>query len=221
MSIDRIFDNMPDRIKVLPRNDRGFPIPYFAAEIDGKRDFRIVSPDKMAHAVRNDLCWVCGVRLGKYKAFVIGPMCGINRTIADPPSHRECAIFSALNCPFLSSPLAKRRASDMPEGAGDAAGFALKRNPGVTGVWLTHSYRPFRPHAGKKGILFSIGEPLEVLWFAAGRPATRDEVQRSVETGLPAIEEIGRVDGEAGVAELERRVAAFQHLLPAGSPTDL
>lgn len=221
MSVDRHFDDLPERMRALPRNDRGFPIPYFAAEIDGKRDFRVVSPDKMAHAVRNDLCWVCGVRLGKYKAFVIGPMCGINRTIADPPSHRDCAIFSALNCPFLSSPLAKRRASDLPVGASDPAGLAIKRNPGVTGVWITQDFRPFRPHAGKKGILFQLGDPIEVLWFSAGRPARREEVEHSVTTGLPALEEITQVDGPAGAAELQRRVAAFQHLLPAHSPTDL
>jgi hypothetical protein len=35
-------------------------------------------------------------------SFVVGPMCGINRNSAEPPSHKECAQWSARNCPFLS-----------------------------------------------------------------------------------------------------------------------
>lgn len=213
--IERQFKDMPSRMRALPRNARGFPIPYFAEEVNGERDFRVVSAVKMAHAVRNRLCWVCGVRLGVYQAFVIGPMCGINRTISDPPSHRDCAIFSARNCPFLSSPLASRRTSQLPGGFRDAAGFGIKRNPGAVGVWVTKSFSVFRPHAGQDGILFRIGDPTEVLWFAAGEPATRAEVEHSIATGLPFLEELAVKDGERGVKELRRREAQLQPLLPA------
>ncbi|MGO7044343.1 hypothetical protein ACCT07_02725 [Rhizobium johnstonii] len=212
--MDRMFNDMPDRIRSLPRNAKGFPIPYFAEEVNGERDFRIVSAVKMAHAVRNDLCWVCGSRLGIYKAFVIGPMCGINRTISDPPSHKDCAVFSAKNCPFLSSPLAKRREAGLPDGGNEAAGFMLKRNPGAIGVWVTKSYRPFRPHRGNDGILFSIGEPVEVIWFASGRAATREEVLHSVETGFPLLIDLAVKQGDGAVAELYKQKSAFEALLP-------
>ena len=34
--------------------------------------------------------------MGVHKAFVIGPMCAVNRVIApEPPSHRDCGTFSA------------------------------------------------------------------------------------------------------------------------------
>lgn len=215
--MSREFADMPARVAHLPRSKLGFPIPYFAEEVNGERDFRVVSAVKMAHAVRNDLCWVCGEKLGKFKAFVIGPMCGINRTISDPPSHRDCAIFSAKNCPFLSRPLAKRRADGLPEDARDAAGFGLKRNPGAVGVWITKNYRPFRPQGGKSGILFNIGEPEEVLWFANGRQATREEVQHSVDTGLPLLWELAELDGEEGKRFLQRSIDRFGALLPAKS----
>lgn len=213
--VQRAFADMPARIAKLPRSAKGFPIPYFAEEVNGERDFRVVSPVKMAHAVRHQVCWVCGEQLGKFKAFVIGPMCGVNRTISDPPSHRECAIFSARNCPFLSRPLAKRRVDGLPEDRQEAAGFGLKRNPGAVGVWITTEFRPFRPHAGNSGVLFRLGDPHELLWFANGREATRAEVQHSVDTGLPSLRELAVLDGPAGVAELERCIAAFWSLLPA------
>jgi hypothetical protein len=212
--MDRVFTEMPDRIRHLPRNARGFPIPYFAEEVNGERDFRVVSAVKMAHAVRNDLCWVCGAKLGTYKAFVIGPMCGINRTISDPPSHRDCAIFSARNCPFLSSPLAKRRESGLPDGGNEAAGVMLNRNPGAVGVWVTKSYRPFRPGRGNDGILFSIGDPVEVMWFFSGRAAKRDEIITSVEAGFPLLLDLAAQQGTEAIAELQKQRAAFETLLP-------
>lgn len=213
--VTRIFADLPARMSSLPRSKNGFPIPYFAEEVNGERDFRVVSAEKMAHAVRHSRCWVCGQPMGKFKAFVIGPMCGINRTISDPPSHRECAVFSAKNCPFLSRPLAKRRTRDLPDGVKDAAGFGLKRNPGAVGVWITTSFRPFRPHGGNDGILFRIGDPVEVLWFAEGRKATRAEVEHSVDTGLPSLRELAEMDGPEGLAELERCVERFRPLLPS------
>jgi hypothetical protein len=212
--LDRHFRDMPERIAALPRNAKGFPIPYFAEEVNGERDFRVVSPVKMAHAVRNGICWVCGGRLGKFKAFVIGPMCGINRTISDPPSHRDCAIFSARNCPFLSSPLAKRRTDGLPENGQDAAGLGLKRNPGAVGVWITLSYRPFRPHAGNDGFLFRIGDPTEVLWFANGEPADRFAVVESVRTGLPSLIDLATKDGPEGLKFLDASINQFQQYLP-------
>ena len=50
--IARDFADTPSRIARLPRSKLGFPIPYFAEEVNGERDFRVVSAVKMAHAVR-------------------------------------------------------------------------------------------------------------------------------------------------------------------------
>jgi hypothetical protein len=214
-AITRIFDDLPERMKSLPVSDKGFPVPFFATWFDGKPDFRVITAEKMAEAVRRKLCWVCGQQIGAYMAFVIGPMCGINRTISDPPSHRDCAIFAAKNCPFMANPLAKRNARDLPEERSDAAGFGIKRNPGAVGVWVTKSYSRFKPQAGQPGILFRLGDPVEVLWFASGRSATRAEVEHSVATGICHLEEFAKLDGPAGEKELARRRAAFASLLPA------
>jgi hypothetical protein len=206
----RQLKNMPSRVAKLPVSSHGFPVPFFATWIDGEPDFRVVEADKMARAVKFDLCWICGEKLGVNKAFVIGPMCGISRTISDPPSHPSCAEFAAINCPFLANPQAKRNERGLPDGHTNAPGLGLKRNPGATAVWIVRRYSTFK---ADKGILFDIGEPEIVKWFANGREATRDEIDHSVATGLPSLTELATAEGPRAVAELERRISSFTALL--------
>src|SRR5262245_3833667 len=101
--------DMPGRIRWLPIDARGFPVPWFVAWFkDGEQvepgvglpDFRVADANKMRSALKLRLCWVCGKRLGRHLAFTIGPMCAINRTMSEPPSHYECARFAAQACPF-------------------------------------------------------------------------------------------------------------------------
>ncbi len=198
---------IPDRMKKLPVSDKGFPVPFFATWEAGKPDFRVVTAGKMSEAVRHGKCWICGEPLGKFKAFVIGPMCGITRTISDPPSHRECATFAAKHCPFMANPAAKRNTRGLPDDAHDAPGFGIKRNPGAVAVWVTRRYETFRPPGG--GMLFDIGEPEAVEWYSNGRAATMAEVVGSVDSGINFLSDMANAEGAAAVAELERRRAAF------------
>lgn len=216
----REFPDLPARMKRLPVSEKGFPIPYFAGEHNGKRDFRVITTEKMQQALDGDRCWICGERMGRFKAFVIGPMCGINRTISDPPSHRDCAIFAAKYCPFLSNPQAKRNMRDLPEDGQDAPGLGIKRNPGACAVWVTKSFKLFRAPCGGPGVLFEIGEPEEILWFCEGRAAARAEVQKSIDTGIHHLREACEMEDTyfrrlLAHAELDRRYQEFQKLLPA------
>lgn len=213
---------IPPRVAALPIEARGFPVPWFVQWFeDGKPtdgtgvpDFRVVDERKLVRAVKEKRCWICGQRLGVHLAFVIGPMCAINRVISEPPSHSDCAEFAARNCPFLTRPRMRRNEKDLPEGNTPAAGFGIKRNPGVTCLWVTRSYRPFRPHVGYPGILFRIGEPERVLWFAEGREATRDEVMASIDSGLPLLRAPADQEGAAAVAALEKQYSAAMSLIP-------
>jgi hypothetical protein len=78
---------MPDRVARLPRA-RGYPAPWFVAWVEGKPEFRVVREGGVVEAARADRCWICGQRLGRYRAYAIGPMCAVNRTSSEPPSHR-------------------------------------------------------------------------------------------------------------------------------------
>jgi hypothetical protein len=201
---------LPRRIQRLPRDRRGFPIPWFVATIDGEPDFRVIGRGKLADAVRQKRCWVCGEPLGRKLAFVIGPMCAITRVISEPPSHRDCALFSAHACPFLTQPRMRRNEKDLPENRVEPAGYGLSRNPGACCVWITHEYHTVRAHRGNDGILFQLGEPTEVLWFCNGRQATREEIAASMESGLKLLP-----PGE-GPAEWEMaRVAPLLDGLPS------
>jgi hypothetical protein len=167
-------------------DDRGYPVPYFVAWVDGKPEFRIADNQKWARCVRAGHCWVCGDVVGKFKTFVIGPMCAVNRTTSEPPCHLECAVFSATACPFLTLPKAQRRDANMPEGNALPGGICLMRNPGVTCLWTTLSYQIM--DAGN-GYLFRIGDPTDVQWYAQKRPATREEILESIDSGMPLLRE--------------------------------
>lgn len=187
---------LPHLMSLLPVH-RGYPVPWFVEWIiDGKPqpqgvgepDFRVMSRDRYSSAIREHRCWVCGGQMAQRVAFVIGPMCAVNRTSAEPPAHVRCGLWSARNCPFLARPHARRR--DLAGASvAEQPGIAITRNPGCAGVWetLLGSYGLF--DAGGGGLLFNIGEPRKVTWWAQGREATREEVLRSIETGMPLLRE--------------------------------
>src|SRR5262245_49848081 len=108
---------LPARMRKLPTDARfgGAPIPWFVDYTDdGVPEFRAMDRAKYRQAITLRLCWVCGEALGKWLAFVTGPMCVVTRTTSEPPCHLECATWSAQNCPFLSKPNMVRRHEDVP-----------------------------------------------------------------------------------------------------------
>ena len=207
---------MPDRVARLPRNHVGYPVPWFVAWIDGVPDFRVANAAKVRQATRSRLCWICGRPLGPWTAaFLIGPMCGVSHTSAEPPSHEECAVYAAQACPWLATPTMRRREGGRPAGFYDPAGVMITRNPGVALVWVSARYFTV-PAPGGVGFLFNIGEPLKVMWYAHGRAATRAEVVASLNSGMPTLREAANVGGPAAHVELDERMEALLALVPAG-----
>ncbi|HTF61203.1 MAG TPA: hypothetical protein VK638_00680 [Edaphobacter sp.] len=205
---------LPKSMQALPVDERGYPVPWFVDWIDGKPEFRAMDFKKWIRAVRESLCWVCGVKMGYTKVFVAGPMCGINRTSSEPPSHPECARWSAENCPFMANPRMVRREDEVVNNAAfrdKAAGIPLTRNPGVAMLWFTRSYEVFNTG---KGPLLQMGAPTAVEWYCEGRKATREEVDESVAGGMPALEAIARSE-EGGMAALHKAIQRFERYLPA------
>lgn len=206
---------MPSRIRNLQRNEAGYPVPWFVATVDGKPDFQIIAPNRIADGVTKRLCWICGQRRPRSApdAFVIGPMCAVNRVSAEPPSHLGCAIYAAMTCPFLANPKKRRREGGKPEEIVSPAGEMIARNPGVALVWVSKSWAPTSDGAG--GVLFDVGKPVETYWFAEGRAATREEVLASIESGLPILSEMAEDEGPGAVAALARMHDRAMELVPA------
>ena len=223
----RHFVDMPESFSRLPVDSRGFPVPKFVQWFsddgkhtptepgDGVPDFRVVDSRHMAKAVNHDLCWLCGGKLGRFKAFVLGPMCAVNRVNSEPPSHYVCAKFAARNCPFLTQPRMRRNERELPPEHIPAVGLPIGRNPGVCGIWITGWYKPFKVD---DGVLFRLGPPDRIEFWCEGRPATYDEVRKSVDSGLPLLRETAAThDGPEGVEELERQIKVFNKLLTAAN----
>lgn len=211
-TITRPMPPLPKKMRDLPVDPkRGFVVPWFVQWIDGQPDFRIMDGRKLVRAIREDLCWVCGKARGAGAVFLIGPMCAVNRNTAEPPCHPECARFSAMACPFLTMPKMRRREDELTAQS-VVAGHAIKRNPGVALLWFASDYKVINDGKGKP--LFRLGAPLAVEWYCEGRPATREEVMHSIETGLPILRELAEQDGPDGIAYLEREAKKAMRLVP-------
>lgn len=202
----------PPRMRRLPLNRAGYPVPWFVGWVDGEPDFRVVGYGKHDEAVRFGLCWLCGQALGANVAFVLGTMCSVNRVAPEPPSHRDCALYAAVACPFLARPEMRRRDNNLPEDSAPPDGIMLTRNPGACAVWVTRRWSRIRGHR-----LYDVGEPTQVLWFARGRQATRAEVLASIESGMPLLRGEAEQDPRPGeaLALLEAQLAAAMALVPA------
>lgn len=209
---DRPMPALPPRMARLPRNKAGYVVPWFVAWIDGVPDFRVIGDGKLGDAIRFRTCWLCGGTLGANAAFVLGPMCIINRTSPEPPSHRDCADYAARACPFLATPNMRRRETGIPEDAREPDGIMIRRNPGACLVWVS---RTWRRQSGL--LLWNVGDPVEARWYAEGRAATRDEVLASIDSGLPLLRAEAEQDPRpaAALAELDRQHVRALQLVPA------
>lgn len=211
---------LPERMQSLPVDRRGYPVPWFVGIVNGQPDFRVADQEKLVLAVQHRLCWLCGQPLGRWLAFAIGPMCCVNRISAEPPSHRSCAHFAVRACPFLMTPQAVRRAGGMPANRTDPAGIMIESNPGGSAVYLTETYEAFRPQLGNDGVLFAMGEPVAIEWFARGQRIGRAEVDALLAAGLPRLRAMAKEDGPEAMVALHEAVVALEPWLPGAASSN-
>jgi hypothetical protein len=97
--------DMPARIRALPRDRRGYPIP-----VTVMRDkmhlphFTMNDALIVARCARDRLCGICGERLGVFACFVGGPGSAFHPAgrYFDGPMHRDCGAFALRTCPYLA-----------------------------------------------------------------------------------------------------------------------
>ena len=208
---------MPASVRALPIDARGYPVPFFVAYVDGVPDHRVADPRKRMRCINEALCWICGRRLGSYLAFVIGPMCAVNRISADAPMHRDCAEYSIRACPFLGRPHMVRREAGKPEGVVAPPGEMIQRNPGVMLLWITRHWEP--KFDNDQRMLFGLGEPLTVLPYREGKLAAYEHLVESVRSGLPLLAAMeGRTPTLVERAELQGAVDRACALLDIHPP---
>jgi hypothetical protein len=203
---------LPENMKHLPIF-RSYPVPAFVHWLEnGEPEFRILEPGYFVKAIRQSLCWVCGLPFtNRRRAFVIGPMCAINRISAEPPCHVECARFSAIGCPFMSRPHMVRREDNLPDGIHVQEGH-VEHNPTVALVYHTRKFKVFNT---KTGPLVEMDEPYDVEWYYQGRRATRDEVLGALVKGIAQLRDEALTHGPEAVTEMEKQIAyVLDNLVP-------
>jgi phytoene dehydrogenase-like protein len=111
------------------------------------------------------------------------------------------------------------------KGAIPAAGTTILRNPGVALVWSSRTWHTFtvptsavKAGLAQPGSLIDVGEPTSWSWWAEGRPATHDEVDASIQSGMPLLMDQAVAQGTGAVAELARMAQAVLPLLPEPVP---
>lgn len=98
---------VPDRMKHLDRDARGFPIFVMAyRDPSGKAHFTVNDEAKRMRLIREDRCSICGGKLLRGRWFVGGPQSAFDPRggYIDPPMHTECAHYALRVCPYLASP---------------------------------------------------------------------------------------------------------------------
>lgn len=204
---------IPDKLRRLPLDARGYPVPFFVAWVDGKPDHRLVDPRKYNICIVTRRCWICGRRLGKFAAFVVGPMCMVNKVSAEPPSHLECAKFSLMACPHLTRPSAQRRDANLPSNVTQHPDL-LTHNPGCMVLWVTDEWQLMPRIGDEPSDLVQFGEPARVTFWREGRAATRAEVLDAIALGLPHLQQMAQQEGGNALERLARRVNDAMFWLP-------
>jgi hypothetical protein len=103
---------IPERMKALPRDPRGYCIPVNVyRDQHGRPHFTINNSDVRDRVLARDLCGICGQPLTRGRWFVGGPLSAFHEHGAyiDPPMHHECAEYSLRVCPYLALPSYRKR----------------------------------------------------------------------------------------------------------------
>lgn len=96
---------LPLHMKKLPRDQRGYPVPYnVAVGTDGKPVFKVQDMLKVHNCIHQRRCALCGKPVRGLMAFVGGPLSIGNRLFADPGMHQDCATYALRVCPMLAAP---------------------------------------------------------------------------------------------------------------------
>lgn len=150
---------------------RQLPMPYVqAVRADGSCDFSVIDGDKTVQAARDRSCGLCGVRLGKWFAFIGGPKSVEARTFGDPPMHRDCATNALTLCPHLARRRVPRREApsviDLGLGDGEREVITtegwVEDKPQRWGLVITDGCRV---ELHDNAPVFRINKPREIRWF--------------------------------------------------------
>ncbi len=113
---------VPQRMRKLPRDHRGYPIPAGVLRDEkGRPHFTINDENARQLHLKNDQCPICGDKLLRGRWSVGGPAAAFmeNGVYIDPPMHFECFRYAVQVCPYLAAPHYGKRLDDATLKAAD------------------------------------------------------------------------------------------------------
>lgn len=195
---------LPERLKHLPVDERGYPIIVTIPQTPGDIDFGAISERRKLIVATYDLCAVCGHPFAeddlRWQVTFAKPeeaeAIGSSRQTAhhnEGPVHMICALYAAQVCPFVSSPYA--RLSDQMR-RGQRRGEALV-------------LRGYRTTAAVEAISSELQAGVNILMFSMA-----DLVQTIVLRNAGEAQEAYRLALEQdAMAELDPATATLVHQL--------
>lgn len=174
----------PNTMRGLRLDASGMLVPWNVHWTMGVPDYGVIDPSKVLKAVNEKRCWTCGEPLRRFKTFQLNAMAAIERVSPQPPSHRDCAEYSAT---------------------------VLKQHRGVTMLWTTTDHMPF---AIGLAMLFRMHDPVTASWYRDGQPATRAEVLEAISSASNVLIRDAEKQGAKAVLDLGRRAGQLLMLAP-------
>lgn len=97
---------LPAYMKDIPKDPRGYPIPFVVFGGKDKTYFQVNDSQKIEYVLEHDLCAICGKKLGADKWLVGGPGSAFHPHGAyiDTPTHYQCLEYALQVCPYLAAP---------------------------------------------------------------------------------------------------------------------
>lgn len=95
---------LPDKMKDLPRDKRGYPVPFIILRDKNGYHFKINDSLRVQYCKAKGKCAICGNILGD-DSYLIGGVASAfhkNGRYIDTPVHKECGDYALRVCPFLA-----------------------------------------------------------------------------------------------------------------------
>lgn len=109
---------VPERMEHLPRDRRGFPIPWNVARDNAGEPLFTVNDDRKSwQALEEMLCPICGGELEIGDLWWVGgPLSAFHPhgCYIDSPMHHECSSYALKVCPYLAAPKYTKRLDGLP-----------------------------------------------------------------------------------------------------------
>jgi hypothetical protein len=213
---------IPTIMQHLPFDERGYPIPYFVAIVNGKPDFRYQDPKKREAMIKHNKCFICGRTLyAKSFWFITGPLGLANRVGSDAPSHEDCARFSLAACPHLLYPKAERR-SDVENLDVEVTAGSIREHP--MEIFLVKADKVDVATQDKQ--LYFRWRPVQVEHYAyvnekltriMGTDGKKEEVVLHYDMfGLLVDDEVFRYEGREYTVKIAKQRGDEMHILVRG-----